>query len=609
MSTPENPLSRLTSYTTKFHLLAFPSYEAASTAQIGLLSDKNAHAVGQIYNAPGACEPGMIMLNDVVDGKYGLHELLWRFDYRSPLYRNTTAAYGTFTIVDRPGGYFLDELKTVSQRFNKSISQMAWSLTTFFIGQTTTGENLVIKSKPLIFSIVDNTYSIGQKKIAPVYKMYFLMAYNSIAQMDTLSSLSQTTITHKESPLSNEIPPALGASGGIMLRSQEDGIKKPARKIRQDKSKPMKNLKDIFMGLEKEFNDQNFEHKRQLQEWLAKVNTNYSYKIKSPKQKKDGGKPLPIDYYFEVDDYAGYLVDNRNLYFEQPEQSQIQPGIRSITLPNNLKTFDAIDHLMKYSKRVGEDAKSGKIYKVNVSVYTTCSTPKYKVMHKIKKINNPFNLQDFKDTGPGEGAINPLEFVLHDSSNPNPDIISVTGFNTTDVDYGVHEEQTNDTDTFVVMGDREQITLERAPERPFFKTAFSGKRFLVSPNNFTLEYGDKSAAIDYQMYTNSIMQNSSITLRIVGNPDLMSDIARNPLKTFRGDPDSPALYKHPEYFPMYVKLSIKIRNNANIGQITPENEPEFFYHTYYYHVSSVVNYVMGGIFTQELVLLRRDGYA
>lgn len=438
------------------------------------------------------------------------------------------------------------------------------------------------------------------------YSINAMACFNTIGQLPTFADIHQMTITHKDGNLHKEIPKPLAPTCGIMSRAAEDAAKISARKTRLDKSKPMKTLNDVFDAFKMELDEQKYEHKRQVQEWASKIKDSWIKKIDPPKAKKAKTPSLPIDYKIKLNgEYKGYPVDNRNMPNEQPEQDQTKPGIRSLTVRAGTTITKCIENLMKLSKKTGQDVTSGFSFKNNTSVYRKCDG-NYEVTTLIEKYKIPRNETDGVDTGPGEGAVNPLEFEFQKFGTSDSDILSVRMAVGTDVNFGVLETQVVDPEAETVLGGREQFTFERIPQKEFFKTAFSGVRTLTNVSDFGVQNPGMTANVDFSLsdYVNS--QTSILTVIIKGNSDLLSDLNRNPQKAANNSSDGPVLYAFPEYYPMYVKLKIYIKDESALGQDVPNGEPLFYYHTYYYHLAKVTSVIQGSNFVQELKLQRTD---
>lgn len=606
MSNPRNPLDKYTTYQIKHILIGFQHTIAACNYA---LSDGKAFCgkAGEGLKDNVSCGTAFVIINEFEDPSHLINRLEWSFDYYSPVANTSTFTMGQLQITDRSGGFFPDSLRKIAQKLGVAETHIAMLLRTFIIGKVGTEDNIiteVVPMKSLIFNMVNltNSFSMG---VPNFYTMTFMATYNTFGQLPIFSALHQTTITHKDGGLHKEIPKPEGASCSIVPRGQEDAAKTELRKRRLDKSKPMRTLKDVLEGLKEELQEQKFEHKRQLQEWMDRVRDDWIKKIEKPKQKKKDGE-LPLKYDLKLDDaYKSYQINNRNLPNEQPEQSQDKTGIRSLTLPPGMNIISAVEHIFKYAKKVGEDVKDGKSFKTNLSVVRECDG-KYKITLGIKRYKLAKNETGGKDTGPGESAVNPLDFKFQRGGISDVDVQNINSTLNSHIEYDVLEKQIDSIEAQVVLGDREQTTYERIPTKKFVESLFSGVRTLASPKDFGMQDGSLAAMINVSLNDHVNSQTSQFNVTINGNPDLYSDLARNPLKVSNDDPDNPILYKYPEFYPMYTKLIINIKDTAHLGQNTPATEPDRYYHTYYYHISRVTSIIEGSQFTQVLKLQRTD---
>jgi hypothetical protein len=243
---------------------------------------------------------------------------------------------------------------------------------------------------------------------------------------------------------------------------------------------------------------------------------------------------LPVDYRLIFDDaYSGYQVDNRNMPFEQPEQSQLAKGIRVINIPEGETLPVLCDRLMKLSSQVAKDYLNKKTYKTVFILLRRCEG-KYDVFMKVKQINVPFNSQSH-DSGPGDGP-SPLQFYFqkpNTDDHSDQDVMTLQGKLNSQIFLNMLEEQVDDPDAKIVFGNREQATAERNANLDFFRTFFSGVRMNVNNHNNSIEFGDHSGTIDNMLSPNINAQTNIFNLTIRGNSDLLSDINRNPFWVLR----------------------------------------------------------------------------
>lgn len=603
MSKPENPLNNFNSTSIKHILVAFKYTEDAEAAQL----NPSMGNPGTTFIGKGCKGPGVVIVNEFTDSDFNIYSASWKFNSFGPITQTAPSCLGMIEITDRTGLHFVDFMKTkVIPTLDVSEGHMVFSLRTFFIGESiNVGSNDVIVGNPFIFNVVTFLNDLSPDS-GRFYTMGIVGSSTTLGQLNQYSKLYQMTITHSDGNLHKEIPIPDVATCGMKSRKEEDALQRKARKNRIDKSKPMRSLKEVFAAFEAELNQQKFPNSAQLQSWLQKINANYSVKIIPPTQKKKG--EIPVDYFIHLDSaYHEYEIDNRNLPFEQPEQDQNKKGIRSIPVQVGMDIPTMIEKLMKLSQQVGLDAEFATPYVFKTVISAIKSTNgRYQIHVVIKKIRVPKN-SSVVNSGPGESAVTvPLEFVFQDPEYKDKDIVSITAKVISEIGLRVLEEQTNDASGLMVYGDREQITAERLPNVDYFKAQYSGLRSMVNPKeNYGLESGVNAAKID-NVINADLIQGTSYTISIQGNPHLLSDLNRPPSQVANGIVGNPQLYKLPELDPMYVKLSIFLKPHAALGVQENENVSNKFYYNSYYHVASVTNKFEQGSFMQDLVLLRTD---
>jgi len=412
-------------------------------------------------------------------------------------------------------------------------------------------------------------------------------------------------------PSGDQPPPAQNLVESPAKAKQLDVTKrnKYLAKYRADRmqsDRTMMTLKDIMEGFEAALKSQKTPPEQKLSEWLSTINEGYVKPLEPDEQKKSGGV-LPLDYNIHLDPvYNDYVINNRNLAFEQPEQSQVSAGIKVFQVKPGKMITKTVNNLMKLSNQVGEDAIGGstnqKSYKCNISCIKTCDE-KYQFDIHIAQYVVPLN-NGKVDTGPGESNVNPLVFTYQKDARSR-DIINLSMSLFSDSELNILSQPNNSTDNRVVYGNREQIMLERNADTDFFKTAFSGVRGMANPKNFGLERPNGPVSIDNLVKTN-LAQTSRLYITIIGNPNLLSDIFRNPMKVVEEDEDSPNFYKYPEYYPMYAKLDIYIKPSANIGLNLDKDISRKYYYDGYYHLGRIKTKMTGNLFTQELEMYRTD---
>lgn len=601
MSIPANPLNQFNTTSVKHILVAFKYTEdAEKTDIVATMGTPGTAIVGT-----GVKGPGIVIVNEFSMSDFAVNSVRWTNDFYGPITQTASSCVGVIEITDRTGLFFTDFLKTrVIPSLGVSEGHIVFALRTFFIGATDTGQgNDVLVGNPLIFNMVKYVNDLSPKS-GRFYTMAFVGASTTFAQLNQYSKIYQMTITHSDGNLHKEIPTPDVPTCAMKSRAEEDQQQSKARKVRIDKSKPMRTLREVFAAFETELNQQKFPNNAQLQSWLQKVNSNYSVKIIPPIQKKEGG--IPVDFFVHLDPaYYDYEVDNRNLPFEQPEQDQNKKGIRSIPIKTATDIPVAVEKLMKLSRKIGQDSELEFpfIFKTAISVIKT-STDRYQVHIVIRKVHVPENRQD-ANTGPGD-AIAPLEFIYQDPRYEDREIISLQGIICPDIGVRILEEQTQDTSALVVYGDREQITVERLPQYDYFDAQFSGLRAMINPyENYGLESGVDAGKLDGNLGV-ELRQSTGYNITIQGNPYLLSDLNRLPSDVANGRVGNAQYYKYPELEPMYAKLRIYLRPHATVGVEDNENVSNVFYFDNYLHLYRVTNIFESGLFTQELNLLRTD---
>lgn len=598
MSNPVNPLTNLHSYEAKHILLAFDTTEAATSF---VMPSVGVGKCGErLKNLRGG--NGFVVVNEIEDDSYAIRQMEWSFDYFSPTTPNTTISAGQFIVSDARGNQFPSFLRRVAKRLNRSETRITFYLKTVFRGRLADGtlsDNYV--TTPLIFSLTDAATGFHEGMVNQ-FAFNFVLLYNTVAQLPNYSRLDQFTITNSENNPSRSVPSTDGGKAQILPRAKEDALNKSKREARLNKAAPMRTLKDVFSGFEAELKEMRFENKRQLQEFLAAVRPSAVKKIKTPKAKRaKPGVGLPITFSVHLDEvYHNYPVDNRNLMTEQTETKQSSAGITSLTVPSGANVFTTVEHLMKLSSRTGDDVAKGYAFKIVMSSFTDAEGIVNNVI-AVKQYKIPMNKEGVKDTGPDEkGTVNKLELSYMDGTSN--DVISLSFASAPASDIAILEEDSDDLkdDAVTASSQREQITFERAETG-----GFSGLRVAAAPNNFGLEHAGKAVLTDTLKHRYNLAQNTLTLVEIVGNPDLYSDLARNPSTVAKLKAGNAKLYRFPEFYPMYVSLKVKISNTNTYGDIARGDE-DYWYHTYHYHLAGVTNTIIAGRFVQTLRLLSTD---
>lgn len=602
MSTPQNPLSNYATYEVRHTLLAFSNTDAACSFKMPT------YGVGEcgteIKVQDGKC---YVVVNELEDPSYFIKDLNWSFDFFSPVSPNTTISAGDLTISDTRGNQFPSFLRRIAKQLGVAETRISFYLQTVFVGREYEKESAeTVTAKPLIFNLVDTSTGFHQN-MPNMFTFNFVLMYNTMSQLPQYSLLNQFTVTNSENSPAKSVPAPSNVNLGIMSRAEENAAKTVERNKRLKKSAPMRSLKELFSGFEAELKDMRFAHRAQLQEFMSILRPSDKKKLKTPKQKRaKEGSGLPMDFKVTLEDkLAQYPVDNRNLLTEQVETKQSSPGIESLTMPPGSTIYTAVDELMKTSRRVGLEARDGYSYKVAVASRFDIEG----VLHQavgIRKYRIPLNTEKLDTGKDAEGKVETYELTYLDSGDGS-DIFSLSTATSPSSGSAVLEEDTdnfNDDNAFT-SSQREQVTLERAETDNFMKNSFSGLRAPTDPINYGAQSAVSAAYVDRLTYLQTVAQNTLTVVHIAGNPDLYSDLARNPKAVEAQRADNAKLFKFPEHYPMYLKLNIKLGSSQTEGFLTGNDETNW-YHTYHYHLSGVTNSIRGGKFTQTLRLLSTD---
>jgi hypothetical protein len=603
MSVPSNPLDQFDTYSVKHMLVAFKYTTDAE--QTNIVPTLGVNPGDRITGASGG--PGVIIVNEFSMTDFQINSARWTWNFYGPLTKTCGSCIGYVEITDRTGLHFIDFIKTkVTQILGVSEGHIVFVLRSFFLGNNFDNvNNDILVGNPLVFNMVTLADDLSPSS-GRFYVMSFVGASTTFGQLNQYSKIYQMDITHADGALHKNTPvPNVATCGTLTTRKQEDALQNGPRKTRIDKSKPMKTLKEIFQAFEAELNQQKFTNAAQLQSWLQHVNDDYSVKIVPPIQLEN----IPVDFFVRLDPaYNDYPVDNRNLPFEQPEQDQNKKGIRCFPIKTATDIPIAVEKLMKLSRKVGQESALSipYIFKTTISAIRT-TNDRYQIYVVIRKIQVPINEVSL-NSGPGNGAINPLQFSFQDPKIVDHDIISIKVRESSDSSYQVLETQTQDTSALVVFGDREQITVERTPLINYFQSQYSGLRAMINPyENYGLEYGTDASELDRNTDVR-IKQKTHYSIVINGNPYLLNDVNRLPSDVANSNAANAHYYKFTESEPMYAKLSIYLKSQAGIGipQDQNENVNNKFYFDNWLHLGTVTNIFESGLFLQQLDLLRHS---
>jgi len=594
MSDPKNRLEKYSTYSTTFILSAWKNTSDAE-------NEGNAPALNDGPEGKRLPGNGILVLNDHIGenmkrflGSSLDYEFSWAGDYV-----NETVSTGTFSLIDVSGTDFLGFLNNdVVSVLGTSLANLTFRLDIYFhTSASEDSEDQLIKIEPLIFNVQDIKYKFDVS--SNHYFLNFTSCYNTSAKSSRISQVYSMTITHKDGNLHEESPKPEESGGNIVPRSEEDRKKTSPRERRLEKSKPMKTLKEAFEALAVELNAKTKIHKNQLQDWLAIIRDDHTPKLKKPVEQK---KEINIRYDIKLDPvYEDYIIDNRNLPFEQPELDGDSSGIRSIPTVRGEYINTVINRIMSLSRRVGLDAKDGYSYKVCPVWRREEDNILCDIV--IKRFEIPINSMNGKDTGPGESAIDPLTFYY--KAEQNHDIEAFFGRSSIDNAFETVEDIIDEIPGRLSYGsDREEISAERAPNKDFFKTGYSGLRSkLVNSKCIGVEYPSDMATLMGTQTKVLQLQTSPMIINIIGNPDLFSDTVRKPTEVVNGSHPKAVYYRKPEVFPWYAKLQVFLETEyEEDGGPTPS----MFYQQQWMHIIKVRTSIEGSEFSQTITLVKMD---
>lgn len=589
----QNPLLDLRKYQVRYILVAFSTTSDAVNTKV----DYTVGNTGTVLTGTQSGQKAVVVVNEFTDSRFMIYNHTNEFNFHSFFDRSTTSMTGSITISDMIGSYFSDFMKNiVAKTLDLSQTHIIFSLRTFITGTNSKQKEVIIPVNPLIFHMINLSNGFNDTDKANFYTLSYLSDYNTYGLLPNYSKMFQMTITHKNSQ-------------SVIQKVSSSASRKDLDTARQTKNNndvTMKTLKDVFEGFEKALKNKSNIPQTKLNTWMGLINKSYPQYYGAPQQKSNKGT-LPIDYNIILDEYYNdYEIDNRNMAFEQPEQSQLLTGIKSYQVKPAKFITKVVNNLMKLSTKVGIDASTKvdrqRSYKSNISTIKT-NDNKYQFDMIIKSYVVPNNSETV-DTGPGESGKNPLTFTYM-LNNKTADILGVHMSMNSDSYLEPNQDIPNNTDNKVVLGNREPLLNERTPSTDFFKTAFSGNRAMANNKNYSLENPVATTAIDNIVKTN-LTQTSTIFIDIIGNPYLLSDIFRDPTKVASGDDDNPYYYKFPEYYPMYAYLDIYIKPSSFFGDATLKNLPLQYYYKGYYHLGKITTEINGSQFRHRLELYRTD---
>lgn len=604
----QNPLDKLTNVQHKCILAAFAYTEDACKTDLG----SGIGPSGTDFTGKACGKPAVVILNEFVDKKYAVTHYESEFSYYSAISPTTTQMLGQILIADRIGGQFPNFIRKTAQKLQVSESHIAFSLRIFFMGadpqNSGDGTNNVsvntIATKPLIFNLASLS-KMYPSETEQTYALNWVATYNTFGLMPTFSKMYQHTITNVDGNPSKEVPKPDVVIPTIIPRAQEDSAKTSARKTRIDKSKTMETLGQAYDSLAEDLMQQKYEHKRQLQEWLSYVRDDYVKKIAPPKQKKPPGY-IPVDYRLNLEGgLRGYKIDNRNMPFEQPEQSQEKYGVRTLSVQDGEHLVKFVERLMKHSRKLSQLAKNAprQGFKTNICILRRCEG-KYDLFMQTYQITNANNTPS-SDTGPGT-AKSPLVFEYNKAQLGDTNVLDINAKMTSLIDLQMMENQVDDPDAEVVYGNREQATAEKTAQVDFFHSMYSGVRVHINAKNNGLESAEDGGIMDNSLMPNINSQTNIFTVNTRLDPNLMSDLHRNPFWVYQQNEDGAVYYPLPEKNPMYAKIVIYMNAVASDLGIDPDSVDPTYYYVQYYHLYKVRTIINGGGISQELSMLRTD---
>lgn len=606
--TPDlNPLNELVTHSVYHILIGFQYSEDAYNFDL----DKDIGPTGTEFKS--GCGSALVFANESKGTECVIKSAQTVWSFFSDISHRTSSYDGKMEFVDRSGFFFTGNVQSFLNRLDMSLNHLTFMWVPVFYGTKDSRRGAtVVKPKPMFFHVAKFTQNTSPLS-GRLYYFDIVSCYNSHGLSPQFSIIQQNTVSSAESNAINSKPKPIEASSGIKSTRKEDAQKLKARESRLQKVKYMKTIADFCAGFSASLNDQKNQHKRQLQQFMSLIRDDYSDKILDIKKEQ----PLPIDYTIKVSDYyKSKTIDNRNLPFEQYEIDQSTPGISSITFPPSSSIQAAISLVMKMSNEIGIDhtKKPTRTYKITTVTSRKCDG-NYLIHTNVNDYISPYNgepsVKGFLgkvipsvNTGPGEGAVDkPIEYTYQDKNgmlSSDTTITSITYSTSPVFAISTSEVVNDDVDSQSVYGDREVVSANRgASGSEFFRDAFSGLRTvrgLMTDNG--LQNPIAAAAISNFSPT----QQTTYTIRVLGNPHLLSDLNRNPNDVIAGKEGSPIIYKFVEYEPMYMKLKIYISN----AEMKKKKKISAFYYDGYLHMHRIVSEFNAGSFMQTIYCSRTN---
>lgn len=589
----QNPLNRY-EQKTAFHILVGFEF---STAAYKFDYRSNVGKVGESVSAD--CGTAKVFMNELKDSSVQLDRASTIWDFYSTRSPMSNDYVGNIELLDRSGTKFDDTMKSLIGEVETSLFHITFMWVTAFRvkrdGKPT--ENLY--SAPMYFHVSNEVHDVN----ADLGRSYFfdiVSCYNTHARSTQFLNITGNTITHKDGATINTIPTPVAGGGGIISNLAETSAKFSPRKDRLDKSKVMKTMEDFCQSFELCLMEARKKHKNQLQEYLSLTrNNDYVKKLDGINDITD---PM-VEYVIKCDPYyKGKKIDNRNLPFEQYEVDQNIAGISSITFPFGSNIHSALYQVFKSSKDIAADHASPigcNTFKFVTATERKCNS-KYKIHTNIYKYKSPYNSEG-ANTGPGDGVVDkPLEFTYQEvEKKKDTNVMSITIGKQPAINFLPIEKTAKEDESDVVFGDRELQSVNREIKGiNFFEYGYTGIR---NARGILTDNGLEDSETASHLTNYSPTQQITYTITIVGNPDLYSDINRNPDHVIEHVEGNPVIYKFTEYEPMYIKLKIYLggdQRNSDTG---------VYYFDNYVHLYRVENiFTGGGDFIQRLHCGRTD---
>jgi len=589
-----NPLNSPYQVTAYHSIVAFQFSTAAYNFDGG---PSSIGKVGESVNA--MCGSAYVVMNEFKDSSVGLDNAVTEWSFYSPRNYVTGEYVGYIEIIDRSAFKFDEIITKIIKDTETSVFHLTFKWDTIFIIDKGNGTE-TISVAPMYFHVNDNIHNISADN-GRSYYFEILNCYASHGKSPQFFNLFNTTVTHKDGATINTIPVPTAPSSGIEPNNSETSAKFSARKDRLDKTKVMKTIENfcdsLLLVLGTEYRKK---HKKQLQEYLSLTrNNDYEKKLDDFNDIED---PM-VEYELDCDPYyKPKKINNRNMPFEQYEIDQTIPGISSITFPLGSTIHNALYTVFRSSQEIATDHKhpSGKTFKFTTISERKCNS-KYKIRTNINYHISPYNSQEL-NTGPGNGVVDvPIEFTYQDSNAEDTNVISITYGETPHFELLPIEKNAKDPTTNIIYGDRELQTSNREIKGLiFFEYGFSGTK--VARGTYT-DNGLENAEVASYLSNYVPQQQITYTITVRGNPNLLSDINRNPRDVNEHQPGNPNIYKFVEYEPMYVKLKVYLEGD----QRNEAPERGVYHYDNFVHLYKIRNiFTGGGGFVQKLYCGRTD---